>query len=121
MSVAARSAKAETLVEPSIIGPTAPAGTASPWEIQSVSMAVRKIAGKMLTMPAMTGPETVARATASPIADAASRPRARTASAPTRRVPAGDGPFRRHAPVAKPTPARKKPQPQSAIGIPASR
>jgi hypothetical protein len=121
MSVAARSAKAETLVEPSIMGPTAPAGTASPWEIQRASMVVRKMAGKMLTIPAMTGPDTVASATARPMALAASRPRPRRVTVPTCRVPAGAGPFRRQATVAKAAAARKKPQPQRGMGRLASR
>ena len=68
-------AYAPTLLEPNIMGPTAPAGTAWPCDNQRDAMEVRKIAGNTATIPATTGPKTSASQTAMPIALAAITPR----------------------------------------------
>lgn len=68
---------------PSIIGPTAPAGTDSPWDHQSATIVVRKIAGKTVASPESTGTPALASAMPAATAPPASPARAKSTHAAT--------------------------------------
>ena len=93
-------AKQLTLLEPSIIGPTAPVGTDSPWDHHKETIVVRKIAGKTETIPARSDDVVLSpfeMSTHPPIAVAARVPRDASASQETLFLPRGAGGFRIHA------------------------
>ena len=93
---AAKSEKVETEPDPSIIGPTAPLGTAAPCESHSPAMVVMKMAGNTAAMPATREPTPCsgamrAMSTLVPIAAAVSSPLAKITGTLTLRLPLGAG------------------------------